>query len=137
MKQRSKDRDLPQKLFTLMFFVLMILACFWVVQPFILGFAWAGMVVIATWGLMLRIQKILWGRRSLAVLAMTLILLLVFIIPIALLISSVLENSGPVIAWLSSGHIVIPKLEWLHKVPYIGNKLANYYQSMIAGEAQR
>lgn len=133
MKQRSKDRDLPQKLFTLMFFVLMILACFWVVQPFILGFAWAGMVVIATWGLMLRIQKILWGRRSLAVLAMTLILLLVFIIPIALLISSVLENSGPVIAWLSSGHIVIPKLEWLHKVPYIGNKLANYYQSMIAG----
>lgn len=57
MKARSENRDLPQKLFTLMFFVLMTVACFWVVQPFILGFAWAGMVVIATWGLMLRIQK--------------------------------------------------------------------------------
>ncbi|GAA0501108.1 AI-2E family transporter YdiK [Tatumella terrea] len=133
MKARSENRDLPQKLFTLMFFVLMTVACFWVVQPFILGFAWAGMVVIATWGLMLRIQKILWGRRSLAVLAMTLILLLVFIIPIALLISSVLDNSGPVIAWLSSGHIQIPKLEWLSNIPYIGSKLAVYYQKMIAG----
>lgn len=133
MKLRSKDGDLPQKLFTLMFFGLMILACFWVVQPFILGFAWAGMVVIATWGLMLRIQKMLWGRRSLAVLAMTLILLLVFILPISLLISSVLENSGPVIAWLSSGHIEIPQMEWLHNVPYIGDKLSDSYHKMITG----
>lgn len=68
---------------------------------------------------------------------MTLILLLVFIIPIALLISSVLDNSGPVIAWLSSGHIQIPKLEWLSNIPYIGSKLAVYYQKMIAGVAVR
>lgn len=124
---------MPQKLFTLMFFVLMTVASFWVVQPFILGFAWAGMVVIATWGLMLRIQKYLWGRRSLAVLVMTLIILLVFILPIALLISSVIDNSGPVIAWATSGHIQVPKLEWLSNVPMIGDKLANYYQKMVAG----
>ncbi len=124
---------MPQKLFTLMFFVLMTVASFWVVQPFILGFAWAGMVVIATWGLMLRIQRYLWGRRSLAVLVMTLIILLVFILPIALLISSVIDNSGPVIAWATSGHIQVPKLEWLSNVPMIGDKLANYYQKMVAG----
>ncbi len=77
----------------------MIIACLWVVQPFILGFAWAGMVVIATWPLLLRLQKLLWGRRSLAVLVMTLLLFLLFIIPIALLVSSLVDNSAPVIAW--------------------------------------
>ncbi|GAA0484569.1 MULTISPECIES: AI-2E family transporter YdiK [Tatumella] len=133
MKALPQDKDLPQKLFTLMFFVLMIVASFWIVQPFILGFAWAGMVVIATWGLMLRIQKYLWGRRSLAVLVMTLILLLVFIIPIALLISSVIDNIGPVVAWATSGHIEIPKLEWLDKIPLAGNKMAIYYHKMVAG----
>lgn len=50
-------------------------------QPFILGFAWAGMVVIATWPLLLKLQKLLWGRRSLAVLVMTLLLILLFILP--------------------------------------------------------
>ena len=91
------------------------------------------MVVIATWWLMLRIQKYLWGRRSLAVLVMTLILLLVFIIPIALLISSVIDNIGPVVAWATSGHIEIPKLEWLDKIPLAGNKMAIYYHKMVAG----
>ena len=133
MRALPQDRDLPQKLFTLLFFILMTAASFWVVEPFILGFAWAGMVVIATWGLMLRIQKYLWGRRSLAVLVMTLIILLVFILPIALLISSVIDNIGPVISWATSGHIEIPKLEWLNNIPLIGDKLAEYYQKMIAG----
>ncbi|MEN1600149.1 hypothetical protein AAIG97_34995, partial [Pseudomonas aeruginosa] len=50
---------------------------------FILGFAWAGTVVIATWPVLLRLQKIMFGRRSLAVLVMTLLLVMVFIIPIA------------------------------------------------------
>ncbi len=133
MRALPQDRDLPQKLFTLMFFILMTAASFWVIEPFILGFAWAGMVVIATWGLMLRIQKYLWGRRSLAVLVMTLIILLVFILPIALLISSVIDNIGPVVSWATSGHIEIPKLEWLSNVPLIGDKLAEYYHKMIAG----
>ncbi len=51
MKNAQKGWDLPQVIFSLLFISLMIVACFWVVQPFILGFAWASMVVIATWPL--------------------------------------------------------------------------------------
>ncbi len=40
--------DLPRIIFGVLFIAIMIVACFWVIQPFILGFAWAGMVVIAT-----------------------------------------------------------------------------------------
>ncbi|KMV73450.1 MULTISPECIES: AI-2E family transporter YdiK [Erwiniaceae] len=127
------ERSIPQRLLTLIFFLLMIVSCFWVVQPFILGFAWAGMVVIATWGMMQRIQRLLWNRRTLAVIVMTFIILLVFIIPIALLISSVLDNAQPVLHWLSAGHLVMPQLAWLDSLPMVGHKASRYYHQMVAG----
>lgn len=133
MKNPQRGIDYPQIMFTLMFITILIVASFWVVQPFILGFAWASMVVIATWPLMLKLQSWLWGRRSLAVLAMTLILLTLFIIPIALLVSSLIDNSAPVIAWATSGHIQIPQLHWLNEIPMVGDKLFASYHKLIAG----
>ena len=66
-------------MFGVIFIMIMIIASFWVVQPFIMGFAWAGMVVIATWPLLIRLQKLLWGKRWLAVIVMTLLLILLFV----------------------------------------------------------
>lgn len=133
MKTLYQGKDLPQILFTLMFILLMIVACLWVVQPFILGFAWASMVVIATWPLMLKIQSWLWGRRSLAVIVMTFILLLLFIIPIALLVNSLIDNSAPVIAWVTAGHLQLPALTWLNDIPLAGETLYTSYQKLVAG----
>ena len=133
MKTLYQGKDLPQILFTLMFILLMIVACLWVVQPFILGFAWASMVVIATWPLMLTLQRWLWGRRSLAVIVMTFILLLLFIIPVALLVNSLIDNSAPVIAWVTSGHFQFPALTWLSDLPMVGDTLYTSYQKMVAG----
>lgn len=58
----------------MLFLSLIIISCLWVVQPFILSFAWAGTVVIATWPVLLRLQRLLFGKRALAVLVMTLLL---------------------------------------------------------------
>ena len=132
MKSLERQIDLPQMLFTLIFILLLIAACLWVVQPFILGFAWASMVVIATWPLMLRIQRLLWGRRSLAVIVMTILLLLLFIIPVALLVNSLIDNSAPVIAWATQGHM-LPTLSWLNDIPVVGEKLYASYQKQVAG----
>ncbi|WNN46259.1 MULTISPECIES: AI-2E family transporter YdiK [Winslowiella] len=133
MKNLERGIDYPQIVFTLMLITLLIVACFWVVQPFILGFAWASMVVIATWPLMIKLQGLLWGRRSLAVVAMTLILILLFIIPIALLVNSLIDNSAPVIQWATSGQMQIPRLEWLKEIPMIGDKLFSSYHKLVAG----
>jgi predicted PurR-regulated permease PerM len=46
-----------------LFLALIIISCLWVVQPFILSFAWAGTVVIATWPVLLRLQRVLFGKR--------------------------------------------------------------------------
>lgn len=124
--------DLPRIIFGVLFIAIMIVACFWVIQPFILGFAWAGMVVIATWPLLITLQKLLWGRRSLAVVVMTLLLILLFILPISLMISSLVDNSGPVIAWASTpGKLHIPELVWLQSLPMVGDKVYNSYHTMV------
>ncbi len=48
-----QPRDVAQILLSVLFLAIMIVACLWIVQPFILGFAWAGTVVIATWPVLL------------------------------------------------------------------------------------
>ncbi|MDU3075492.1 MAG: AI-2E family transporter YdiK [Mixta calida] len=133
MRKLQQEMDLTQILFSLMFILLMIVACFWVVQPFILGFAWASMVVIATWPLMLKLQALLWGRRTLAIIAMTLILLLLFIIPVALLVNSLIDNVGPLVAWATSGNLHPPQLNWLHQIPLVGSKLYTSYHLLLDG----
>ncbi|AFJ46698.1 AI-2E family transporter YdiK [Shimwellia blattae] len=123
--------DIPRVLLSVLFLSIMIIACLWVVQPFILGFAWAGTVVIATWPLLLRLQQLLWGRRSLAVLVMTLLLTLLFVIPIALLVSSIVDNSGPVVNWATSGHMSLPEFNWLRNIPLVGDKLWQSWHSLL------
>lgn len=124
--------DLARILFSLLFITIMIIACFWVMQPFILGFAWACMVVIATWPLLIKIQSLLWGRRSLAVLTMTLLLILLFVMPIAILVSSVVDNSSALMSWgASQERISPPSMDWLTTIPWVGDKLFNSWQLLL------
>lgn len=126
-----QPRDVAQILLSVLFLAVMIVACLWIVQPFILGFAWAGTVVVATWPLLLRIQKVLFGRRALAVLVMTLLLFLLFIIPIALLVNSLVDSSGPVIRSITSGEMTVPDLAWLHSIPLVGERLYGAWHSLL------
>jgi predicted PurR-regulated permease PerM len=131
MVMNRRPVDVPQILLSVLFLMVMIVACLWIVQPFILGFAWAGTVVIATWPLLIKLQKLLWGRRSLAVLVMMLILILVFVLPFALLVNSVVESSGPLVHWATSGHMALPTLEWLKSVPMAGDKLYSSWNTLV------
>lgn len=119
MVNLRQPRDIAQVLLSVLFLAIMIVACLWIVRPFVLGFAWAGTIVIATWPVLLRLQKILWGRRSLAVLVMTLLLVLLFIIPIALLVNSIVDGSGPLIHAVTAGDMTLPDLAWLNSIPLI------------------
>ena len=131
MTSQPQSRDVPQVMLSVLFLALMIVACLWIVQPFILGFAWAGTVVIATWPVLIRVQRILFGRRSLAVLAMTIMLTLLFIIPVALLVNSLVDTSGPVISAITSGEIAPPDLDWLNSIPLIGDKVYIGWHSLL------
>jgi len=126
--------DLPKLIFCILFILIMIIASFWIIKPFIIDLTWAVMVVIVTWPLLIKLQTLLWGRRSLAVFIMTLLLILFFIIPIALLVNSLLVNSSPLIIWASSrANMHFPTMKWLNTVPLVGGKIYNSWHSLIAG----
>ena len=125
-----QPRDIAQVLLSVLFLAILIVACLWIVQPFILGFAWAGTIVIATWPILLRLQKLLWGRRSLAVLVMTLLLVLLFI-TIALLVNSIVDGSGPLIHAVTAGDMTLPDLAWLNSIPLVGAKMYGAWHSLL------
>lgn len=107
MAFQSQSRDVPQVMLSVLFLALMIIACLWIVQPFILGFARQVPWLLPP-PVLLRVQRALFGRRSLAVIVMTLLLILLFILPVALLVNSPVDNSGPVIQAITSGEMTPP-----------------------------
>ena len=72
----------------------LLLASLWTLLPFLSGMIWATTIAVATWPLLLRLESATGGRRGLAVAAMTLLVLLVFIVPFALAISTMLDAAG-------------------------------------------
>ncbi|BBI01112.1 inner membrane protein [Buchnera aphidicola (Nipponaphis monzeni)] len=133
MQNPKKNMDLPKVIFSLVFVICMIIASFWIVRPFVLGFIWASMIVIATWPFMIKLQSWFGGQRSFAVIIMTLSLLLLFIIPSVILVHIIINNSIPLIHLLSSGKFKFPTLIWLQDCPIIGNKLLHNYKKIING----
>jgi len=130
--QNPKDKmDLSQSILSMIFITSMGIISFLVIQPFLLGFSWASMIVIATWPLMLKIQKFLGGNRSLSVLIMIVIILLLFIIPVFFLVNSLIATSIPLIHWFSSNTLEFPELAWLQDIPLIGKKIFISYQDLL------
>lgn len=123
--------DLLQILIIVSFFTLMFIACFWVVEPFILGFAWASMAVIATWPVLLWLERLFGGRRGPAVAVMTLLLILLLLIPVGMLINSVLDNGVTIINWFNTQRLSLPQLDGLKHIPLVGERLYNGWQNML------
>ena len=71
----------------------------WILRPFIGPTIWATMLVVASWPLMLRIEALLWRSRVLAVLAMSLGLLLLFVVPLTLAIVTIVDNADRLAGW--------------------------------------
>ncbi|AFP85281.1 hypothetical protein A359_09150 [secondary endosymbiont of Ctenarytaina eucalypti] len=103
--------DLPRVLFSITFIAMMAIGCFWVVQFFMLGCLWTSMLVIAAWPLLIKAQLLLWERRSLAVTVMT---LLPFVLPVSIVLSSIVNNSASAVTWASNlNKVHLPTLAWL------------------------
>ncbi|WP_457913518.1 AI-2E family transporter YdiK [Candidatus Gillettellia adelgis] len=132
MTQLQERYDVLQVIFNVLFIAIMIIASCWIIQPFILSLAWAAMVVIATWPLFIKLQNLLWDRRSLTVIIMMILLILLFIMPICLIINSLINNCGPVISWANTHRkLHVPDLSWLQSLPMIGDKIYHNYHALV------
>jgi len=99
---QDPKRDLIRPILVVTILGLLLLLSVWILKPFLPALIWATMVAVATWPMMLAVQKRLWRRRWLAVLVMTIAMLLVFVIPFALAIGTLAANMDDITGWVKS-----------------------------------
>ena len=114
--------DLARNTIGVLFIVTLITLTFWVLQPFFASTIWAAMIVIATWPVMTRVQRWLWGSRAAATAVMTLALLLLLVLPLALVIATIAANADGLVAWAATlnSFEMPPPPDWLARVPVVG-----------------
>lgn len=133
--QRFFARDVTHITLQVLFIGIMIAASFLIMRPFLLSLVLAAMVVVATWPWMLKVQTLLWGKRFLAVAAMTIALLLLFILPFSFAVAVIIENADGIIAWAKSFEKqAMPDLPgWVKDIPIIGSRITKSWARFTAG----
>jgi predicted PurR-regulated permease PerM len=126
--------DLTRTTLAVLFVSGMIAACFWILRPFLPAIIWATTLVVATWPIMLHVQRRLWNSRGLAVAIMAMALLIVFVVPFWLAITTIADNFDRIVGWTTSlaAFKLPPPPEWLSGVPLFGNRAAQFWETLAA-----
>src|SRR5271166_1058024 len=126
--------DLARTTLAVLFVGGMIAACFWILRPFLPAIVWATTLVVATWPIMLGVQKRLWHLRGLAVAVMTLALLFVFVVPFWLAITTIADNFDRIVDWATAlGSFKLPPPpSWLAEFPLFGESAARFWENVAA-----
>lgn len=126
--------ELTRTVLAILVLVGLLAGTFWVLRPFIPALIWATTIVIATWPLMIAAQRLLWGKRALAVATMTIALLLLFFVPLSLAIATIVDNVDTVAGWIkaaSTWRFGEPP-SWLSTLPLVGPRAATYWRELAA-----
>ncbi len=124
------NQEIARTTLAVLFIGILITSCFWILRPFLTSIIWAVIIVVATWPLLLRLQRSLWGRRGLAVAVMTVVLLLVVMAPLIAAISTLAHKSGDIATGLKSlsAFTLPPPPGWIGTIPIGGRWLAEQWQ---------
>lgn len=111
-EQRLRDKDYLNRAVEVSIHVglliLLVSACFLILRPFIPPVTWGIVVAIAAYPAYRKLETLLGGRRKLAALFFTLILLAALIVPIALLAGTLVDGVQTLSARLKEGALIIP-----------------------------
>ena len=113
---------------------MLIVASLWVLRPFIAPTIWAVMIVVSTWPMLRWSSARLWGRRSLAVLVMTLLILMLLVVPLMLAIGTIVRHADDIVAQagiLSAFEVSAPPA-WVARLPLIGDQVVQLWQQVAA-----
>ena len=114
------------------------LASFWVLRPFLLAGIWATMIVVSTWPTLRAVQARLWGKRSLAVVVMTVVMLVIIAAPLATAVIGVAERSDDIVTWSRSfmTYVLAGPPEWVARLPLLGGKVAERWQAIAVASSE-
>jgi predicted PurR-regulated permease PerM len=105
-----------------------------IVQPLLGAFIWATMIVVSTWPWLKSLERLLWGRRGLAVTVMTLGLFLLFAVPIGLAVGAVVSRLGQMESGQLSQIQVPAPPDWVQRVPVVGAKVDTAWREVSSGQ---
>ncbi len=130
----ENQRDITRGVLAVLFIVALIGSSIWILRPFLGAIVWAATIVVATWPLMISVQTWLWGKRALAVTAMTLLLLGVLVVPLTFAIGTIVSNVDEIVAWTKSlAAFKTPSPPaWLANLPLIGARAAQLWRYVAA-----
>jgi predicted PurR-regulated permease PerM len=136
MTSTPRRIDLARITLAVVALAILILGTAWVMRPFVLALVWAAMIAVATWPILLWLERRFGGRRGPAVAVMVLMLLLVLVVPLYLGISTIIENSDRVVEAVKTGlsRPLPDPPEWLGKLPLVGATLEAKWLALSASE---
>ena len=123
-------RDITRNVLAVLFILALIGSSIWILRPFLGAIVWATTVVVATWPLMISLQRWLWNKRGLAVTVMTLFLLCVLVVPLTFAVGAIVSNVDDIAIWakdLASFKLPAPPA-WLATLPFVGAKVVELWE---------
>jgi predicted PurR-regulated permease PerM len=113
-------------------------ASLWILRPFVPALIWAVMIVIPTWGMLHALERRLWGKRALAAAVLTLLLVLIFVVPLSLAIGTIIANADTITGWVKSieSFELPPAPTWLDALPVVGTQISSAWNDAATHGAQ-
>ena len=131
---QDPQRDLIRPILVVTIVGLLLALSIWILRPFLPALIWATMVAVATWPMMLAVQKRLWKKRWLALLVMTVAMLLVFVVPFALAIGTLVAHMDEITGWVKSFdvHALETPPSWVTKIPLVGTHVDSAWRDLAS-----
>jgi predicted PurR-regulated permease PerM len=129
---REQNVDLARNLLVIVILSALAAGSFYILRPFIPGLIWATTIVVATWPLMLGLQRRLGNRRWLATTIMLLGLLVVIVLPLYEAISTLALHGGDIMDSIKSlpGYSLPPPPGWVNEIPLAGARITQEWQKL-------
>jgi len=128
--------DLTRTVLAVLAMFLLIAVTGWILSPFLAAIIWSTMIVVATWRIMLIVERAAGGRRWVAVTVMTTALLLVLILPLSTAIVAIVDHADQIAGWgkvLAKSQLPQPP-EWVAGVPLVGERVATAWRDLASGD---
>lgn len=124
------ERDITRNVLAVLFILALIGSSIWILRPFLGAIVWATTVVVATWPLMISLQKWFWNKRAVAVTVMTLLLLCVLVVPLTFAVGTIVSNVDDIAIWAKdlASFKLPPPPAWLASLPLVGAKAVELWE---------
>lgn len=124
--------DYPRIIAIVVVLGLVLIASLWILQPFLPALIWSTMIVVATWPMLLRLQRWVGGSRGIATAIMTAGIVLALAVPLLLAVGQLVRHADDIangVRYVAT-HSVPPPPAWVERIPLAGATLSERWQAL-------